>query len=68
MAHPAGDGCQRVCAVDHGSAPDLEHRWTFGFAGALLLLVSLIAVTPGELGRIPFDIAEAETELAGGCS
>ena len=37
-----------------------------GFAGALLLLVSLIAVTPGELGRIPFDIAEAETELAGG--
>lgn len=37
-----------------------------GFVGALLLLVSLIAVTPGELGRIPFDIAEAETELAGG--
>ncbi len=38
----------------------------FGFAGAILLLVSLIAVTPGELGRIPFDIADAETELAGG--
>ncbi len=37
-----------------------------GFVGALLLLISLIAVTPGELGRIPFDIAEAETELAGG--
>ena len=37
-----------------------------GFAGALLLLVSLISVTPGELGRIPFDLAEAETELAGG--
>lgn len=37
-----------------------------GFVGAILLLVSLIAVTPGELGRIPFDIAEAETELAGG--
>lgn len=37
-----------------------------GFVGALLLLVSLISVTPGELGRIPFDLAEAETELAGG--
>ena len=37
-----------------------------GVAGAVLLLVALIAVTPGELGRIPFDIAEAETELAGG--
>jgi len=37
-----------------------------GFVGALLLLLTLIAVTPGELGRIPFDIAEAETELAGG--
>jgi len=37
-----------------------------GFAGTLLLLVSLMAVTPGELGRIPFDLAEAETELAGG--
>ncbi len=38
----------------------------FGFAGAILLLIALIAVTPGELGRIPFDIADAETELAGG--
>jgi len=37
-----------------------------GFLGALLLLAALVAVTPGELGRIPFDIAEAETELAGG--
>jgi NADH-quinone oxidoreductase subunit H len=37
-----------------------------GFIGALLLFAALLAVTPGELGRIPFDIAEAETELAGG--
>ena len=37
-----------------------------GFVGTLLLLVSLISVTPGELGRVPFDLAEAETELAGG--
>ncbi len=37
-----------------------------GLVGTLLLLVSLISVTPGELGRIPFDLAEAETELAGG--
>jgi len=37
-----------------------------GLIGAVLLLIALVAVTPGELGRIPFDIAEAETELAGG--
>lgn len=37
-----------------------------GFIGALLLLASLVVVTPGELGRVPFDVAEAETELAGG--
>ena len=37
-----------------------------GFVGALVLFVSLIVVTPGELGRVPFDVAEAETELAGG--
>ena len=37
-----------------------------GFVGALLLFISLIVVTPGELGRVPFDVAEAETELAGG--
>ncbi|NLE95872.1 MAG: NADH-quinone oxidoreductase subunit H [Dehalococcoidia bacterium] len=49
-----------------GQYPIWELVGPLGFAGAILLLVSLIAVTPGELGRIPFDIAEAETELAGG--
>lgn len=37
-----------------------------GILGALMLLATMLAVTPGELGRIPFDSAEAETELAGG--
>ncbi|HBA84643.1 MAG TPA: formate hydrogenlyase subunit 4 [Verrucomicrobia bacterium] len=37
-----------------------------GFVGCLLLLVTMILVTPGELGKIPFDTPEAETELAGG--
>ncbi len=37
-----------------------------GVAGTLILLIVLLLVTTGELSRIPFDLAEAETELAGG--
>ncbi|NCA83369.1 MAG: NADH-quinone oxidoreductase subunit H [Opitutae bacterium] len=44
--------------------------WTLvgpvGFMGLLLLLATMVLVVPGELGRIPFDSPEAETELAGG--
>ena len=44
--------------------------WTLvgplGIVGVLLLLASMLLVVPGELGRIPFDSPEAETELAGG--
>lgn len=37
-----------------------------GFVGAILLFITLAAVTPGELSKVPFDAPEAETELAGG--
>jgi len=37
-----------------------------GFIGALFLLFTLAIVTPAELTIVPFDIPEAETELAGG--
>jgi len=37
-----------------------------GIIGTLILLIVLLLVTPAELSRIPFDIAEAETEIAGG--
>ncbi len=37
-----------------------------GFIGALLLFFTLVIVTPAELSIVPFDIPEAETELAGG--
>ena len=44
--------------------------WTLvgplGFIGLLLLLATMLLVVPGELGRIPFDAPEAETEIAGG--
>jgi formate hydrogenlyase subunit 4 len=37
-----------------------------GIIGLLLLSGTLFAVTPAELSKIPFDIPEAETEIAGG--
>ncbi len=37
-----------------------------GVIGLALLLVALLVVTPAELSKIPFDIPEAETEIAGG--
>ncbi|RLF65939.1 MAG: NADH-quinone oxidoreductase subunit H [Thermoplasmata archaeon] len=44
--------------------------WTLvgpvGWIGLLLLLAALLIVTPAELAKLPFDIAEAETEIAEG--
>jgi len=37
-----------------------------GVIGLLLLFAALMIVTPAELAKIPFDIPEAETEIAGG--
>ncbi len=37
-----------------------------GGVGLLLLLIVLLAVTPAELSKIPFDVPEAETEIAEG--
>ncbi len=37
-----------------------------GIIGLLLLFGALLLVTPAELAKIPFDIPEAETEIAGG--
>ena len=37
-----------------------------GVIGAVLMLLTLVVVTVGEAAKVPFDIAEAETEIAGG--
>ncbi|MEW5827153.1 MAG: complex I subunit 1 family protein [Candidatus Bipolaricaulota bacterium] len=37
-----------------------------GVFGLILLCGALLVVTPAELAKIPFDIPEAETEIAGG--
>ena len=37
-----------------------------GFVGAVLMLLTLLVVTVGEAAKVPFDVAEAETEIAGG--
>jgi formate hydrogenlyase subunit 4 len=44
--------------------------WTMvgplGIIGLVILFAALLVVTPAELAKIPFDIPEAETEIAGG--
>jgi len=37
-----------------------------GFIGLLLLFLVLLFVMQGELGRVPFDVSKADTEIAGG--
>lgn len=37
-----------------------------GIIGLVILFLVMLVVTPGELAKVPFDVAEAETELAGG--
>ena len=37
-----------------------------GFVGLIILLFTLLIVTPAELSKIPFDSPEAETEIADG--
>ncbi len=37
-----------------------------GFLGLAILFIVLLAVMPAELSKIPFDSAEAETEISGG--
>ncbi|MEM1513283.1 MAG: complex I subunit 1 family protein [Candidatus Thermoplasmatota archaeon] len=48
------------------SNPILSNVGLIGFIGSILLLLSLIIVIPGEVAKIPFDVAEAETEIAQG--
>ncbi|MFO8133622.1 MAG: complex I subunit 1 family protein [Thermoplasmatota archaeon] len=37
-----------------------------GIAGLVLILLALIIVMPAELAKVPFDVGEAETEIAEG--
>jgi formate hydrogenlyase subunit 4 len=49
-----------------GQYPIWDLLGPVGFVGALLMLLTLLVVTIGEAAKVPFDIAEAETEIAGG--
>ena len=46
--------------------PLWENVGIFGFIGLIILLITMLVVTTGEVGRMPFDIGEAGTEISGG--
>lgn len=48
------------------SNPIWDKVGLLGLIGAIILLLALVIVTPGEVAKIPFDVAEAETEIAHG--
>ena len=48
------------------SHPLWAHVGPLGIVGMLLLLFSIIVVTPGQLATVPFDICEASPEIAEG--
>lgn len=48
------------------SNPIWDSVGLLGIIGIILILLSIVIVLPAELSKIPFDVAEAETEIAGG--
>jgi formate hydrogenlyase subunit 4 len=61
------EGVTNVFALSSiASAPIWSSAGPIGFIGFIILLLTLIIVTPAELSKIPFDSPEAETEIAGG--
>ncbi len=61
------DGISNVFSLSSiTAAPIWNTVGPLGFIGFIILLLSIIIVTPAELSKIPFDSPEAETEIAGG--
>ncbi|MFH1424133.1 MAG: complex I subunit 1 family protein [archaeon] len=60
------EGVAGFSLVAIGANPIWGLVGALGFIGIILLFISLMVVMPIELGRIPFDAPEAETEVAGG--
>jgi len=52
--------------VSISSNPIWNNVGVVGIVGCSILLLVLLLITPGELSKIPFDVPEAETEIAGG--
>jgi len=48
------------------SHPIWDSVGLLGIAGLILILIAIVIILPAELSKIPFDVAEAETEIAGG--
>ncbi len=46
--------------------PLWSYTGVLGSLGLLILLIVLLMVTPAELSKLPMDLPEAETEIAGG--
>ncbi|MFA4855447.1 MAG: complex I subunit 1 family protein [archaeon] len=66
LVSAAGHNVQAFSLAAISSAPVWGLVGPLGIIGLLLLFLVMIFVMPGETGALPFDAAEAETEIAGG--
>jgi formate hydrogenlyase subunit 4 len=66
LVSAAGQGSQAFSLAVISAAPVWGLAGPIGIAGLLLLFFAMLFVMPGEAGSLPFDAAEAETEIAGG--
>ena len=66
LASVAAPGSAAFAFSTFSAVPVWSMTSILGSCGLIILFAVMIVVTSGEMGAVPFDAAEAETEIAGG--